>query len=226
MPYNTCMPYTTLFFDLDDTLYPPTTGLWEAIRQRMTAYMQERLGIPAEQIDPLRQHYLESFGTTLRGLQHYYQVDAEDYLHFVHNLPLADFIQPNPELRRMLFSLPQKKWVFTNADDAHAQRVLKVLELEGCFQGIIDVRAMHFSNKPAPDVYLQAIQIAGETDPKNCIILDDALRNLLPAKKLGLTTILVNPDPAAANTNGSTPHYTIPNLLDLRKIMPELWGGK
>ena len=42
---------TTLFFDLDDTLYPSASGLWEAIRQRMTTYMEERLGFSADEVD-------------------------------------------------------------------------------------------------------------------------------------------------------------------------------
>ena len=205
------MVYTTLFFDLDDTLYPPTAMLWAAIRQRMGTYMVERLNIPSDQVDRLRQHYLENFGTTLRGLQQAYPVDAEDYLHYVHDLPLADFIQPDPRLRQMLLSLPHRRWIFTNADTAHARRVLRVLDLEPCFEGIIDVRALGYANKPQPEAYRQALLITGEAHPETCIILDDAMRNLAPARQLGFTTILVNPNPASASPNGFQPHYTLPN---------------
>lgn len=217
------MTFTTLFFDLDDTLYPPTTRLWDAIRQRMSDYMMERLKIPADQVDQLRHHYLEHFGTTLRGLQQEYPVDTEEYLHYVHDLPLADFIQPDPKLRQMLLSLKQRKWIFTNADDSHAHRVLQVLDLADCFEGIIDVRAIGFTNKPDPEAYLRALQMAGEQQPQNCIILDDAMRNLIPARQMGFTTILVNSSPAPASPNGSQPHYNIPHLLDLCTILPELW---
>jgi FMN phosphatase YigB (HAD superfamily) len=47
------MRFSTLFFDLDDTLYPNSTGLWNAIKHRMTLYMHERLGIPAEKVPQL-----------------------------------------------------------------------------------------------------------------------------------------------------------------------------
>ena len=217
------MVYTTLFFDLDDTLYSPTTMLWEAIRSRMGTYMVERLNIPAEQVDDLRRHYLENYGTTLRGLQHFYPVDTEEYLHFVHNLPLAEYIQPDARLRPLILSLPQKRWIFTNADEAHARRVLQVLNLENCFMGIIDVRALGFSNKPQPEAYLKALQMAQVDNPDHCIILDDAVRNLAPAGKLGFTTILVNPNPAAADSNGFKPHYAIPDLFALPSILPDLW---
>ncbi len=70
------MTYSTLFFDLDDTLYPANSGLWLEIRSRMEQYMHERLGLPEDKIPELRQIYLEKYGTTLRGLQHEFQIDA------------------------------------------------------------------------------------------------------------------------------------------------------
>ena len=35
------MCFETLFFDLDDTLYPPTSGLWDAIGERIETFMRE-----------------------------------------------------------------------------------------------------------------------------------------------------------------------------------------
>ena len=84
------MNFSTLFFDLDDTLYPNNTGLWEAIRERMALYMSERLGLPREQVQTLRKTYFQTYGTTLRGLQLHHEVDVDDYLAFVHDLPLEE----------------------------------------------------------------------------------------------------------------------------------------
>lgn len=212
------MQVTTLLFDLDDTLYPPSTGLWNVIRARMHTYMTERMGIEEELAHKLRPHFLETYGTNLRGLQHEYEVDSDDYLAYVHDLPLAEFIQPNPELRAMLLSLPYARWVFTNADTAHAERVINVLGLAGCFNGIIDVRAINFLNKPVPQAYLKAMEIAGVKRTQDCLFFDDALRNLLPAKRLGMHTALVNPDVA---NNGADLHLCY--LTDLRQAAPELW---
>jgi putative hydrolase of the HAD superfamily len=92
--YNTRMSYTTLFFDLDDTLYSPKNGLWLAIRERMGEYMAERLGLPRDEIPAIRHLYYTTYGTTLRGLQRHYQVDSDDYLAYVHDLPLERYLQP------------------------------------------------------------------------------------------------------------------------------------
>ena len=49
------MRFTTIFFDLDDTLYPPSTGLWKTIKERMNIYMRERMGFPEDQISHIRE---------------------------------------------------------------------------------------------------------------------------------------------------------------------------
>jgi pyrimidine 5'-nucleotidase len=212
------MPFTTLFFDLDDTLYASTNGLWAAIRERMGAYMLERLGFLQEEIPSLRRSYYENYGTTLRGLQIHHQVDADDFLTFVHDVPLRQFIGPDPGLRALLLSLPQSKWIFTNADAAHAQRVLKILEVWDCFAGVVDVRATGFACKPQTEAYKLAMSLAGESDPGKCVMLDDSTRNLAPARAMGIYTILVGTDEAHPAADRS-----VAALGDLPAMVPELW---
>ncbi len=212
------MPFRSLYFDLDDTLYPASSGLWDAIRERMNLYMQKMIDLPLPEIVSLRQSYLERYGTTLRGLQAHYEVDQDEYLAFVHDLPLEKYIRPDPGLHDLLLSLPQKRWVFTNADANHARRVLNILGVEGCFDGIIDIRAMNFACKPDKIAYERALILSGDGEPAQCIIFDDSPRNLAPAHEMGFYTILVGKDgpmPAADRT--------ITNLHELKIRMPELW---
>ena len=215
------MTWTVLFFDLDDTLYPNTNDLWEAIRLRMTDYLHDPLGFDPGEIQELRQTYYETYGTTLRGLQLHHEVDEDDYLAYVHDLPLEQYISPDPQLRSLLESLPQKKWIFTNADADHASRVLQVLGIEDCFSDIIDVRALGFLCKPDRQAYARALELAGETNPEKCVLLDDSIRNLIPAHQAGFTTVLV----------GSPQHhqaadYIIENLKDLPQVFNRLWAGR
>lgn len=211
------MVYKAIFFDLDDTLYDNRNGLWEAIRTRMSRYMYERLHLPPDQVPILRRKYFETYGTTLRGLQIHHQVDANDYLNYVHDLPLEEYLCPDPRLRAMLLALPQTKWIFTNADGDHAKRVLKILGVEDCFHGIIDIRALGFHCKPEVLAYQLALELAGESDSHDCILIDDSARNLAVARWLGFTTVLISRD-------GADPyaHYSIPCIHDLPKAVPEL----
>ncbi len=212
------MPFKSLYFDLDDTLYPPSSGLWDAIRERMNLYMQNMIDLPLPEIVRLRQGYLEQYGTTLRGLQAHYELDRDEYLAFVHDLPLEKYIRPDPSLCELLLSLPQKRWIFTNADANHARRVLNILGVQDCFDGIIDIRAIDFACKPEMVAYERALAISGDFDPAQCAYFDDSMRNLAPAHELGFYTILVGKD--GANTAA---HKAISSLHELKDRIPELW---
>lgn len=215
------MPFTTVFFDLDDTLYPAHVGLWEAIRIRMHQYLQHMLGLPDDELIALRQHYFETYGTTLRGLQMNHQVDAEDFLAYVHDLPLGDYLKPDPVLRRLLLSLPRRRWIFTNSDANHARRVMAALEVTDCFDGIIDIHAIEFFSKPNREAYQLALQRVGETEPGSCVYLDDSIRNLQPAYELGFYTVLVG-----GNEPHSVARLSIPTIHQLPQALPELWNHR
>src|SRR5512142_707586 len=118
------MPFTTLFFDLDDTLYPPNNGVWGAIASRIESFMRDRVGIPPEEIPALRQTLFRTYGTTLRGLSITRHVDVHEYLAFVHDIPLKEYLVPDPRIRSIIQRYPQRKLIFTNADRNHAHHVL------------------------------------------------------------------------------------------------------
>ncbi|MCL4270306.1 MAG: pyrimidine 5'-nucleotidase [Anaerolineales bacterium] len=186
------MRFTTIFFDLDDTLYPSNTGLWHAIKERMNIYMRERMGFPEDQIAHIREKYFLQYGTTLRGLQAHHEINTQDYLAFVHDLPLTDYLTPNPTLRSIIASLPTRNLIFTNADIHHAERVLTILELRDLFEVIVDVNAVSPYCKPMPESFQIAMKLAGETDPSKCVMIDDIHRTTRAAKEAGLFSILYN----------------------------------
>jgi putative hydrolase of the HAD superfamily len=212
------MKYSTLFFDLDGTLYSQSTGLWGEIRTRMDAYMHQKMGLPRELIPNLRRRYFEQYGTTLRGLQHHYNIDSDEYLAYVHDLPLHAYLKPDPGLRWLLESLRQPKWIFTNADRQHAQRVMEILQVADCFEGVIDVRRLEFNCKPNPDVYHRALEIAGESSAEHSVFFEDSPRNLTAARALGFFTVLVGGEPTQNCID-----LEIENLNQLPQRFPELW---
>jgi pyrimidine 5'-nucleotidase len=213
------MHFSTLFFDLDATLYPASNGLWEQIRLRIYRFMKEEVGIPESEIPQTQDYYWTTYGTTLEGLRIHHQVDADQYLNFVHDLPLGDFLQKDDRLRDQLGRLSQDLWVFTNADRHHAERVLGKLGIADLFTGIVDLIALNFVVKPNPKAYQSALEMAGERDPGKCVLFDDLLPNLITAKKLGFTTSLVgkNGQPTQAVD------FHLETLYDLEKTMPGLW---
>ena len=195
------MKTQTIFFDLDGTLYPDVNGgVWEALRARIELYMHERIGIPKSKVQERRDSYLRRYGTTLRGLSVDYQIDPDDYLVYVHDVPIEDLIRPNGKLGDLLSKLRQRKWVFTNSSLEHTRRVLAALGIAAHFDGILDIKAMGYRNKPEPSSYALALERAGQQDALASLFVDDQTNNLDPAKKLGASTVLVGsrePHPAA-----------------------------
>ena len=169
----------------------------------MTAYMDERMGIPKAEIPHLREKYFREYGTTLRGLQAKHNVDVQDFLAYVHDLPLKDYLHPNPIQQQVLASLRTRNVIFTNADVSHARRVLHQLQIEEYFADIVDVNRVDPYCKPSPEAFKIALNIAGEGDPSKCVMIDDLPHTTRAAKELGLYAILfgaaaLSPDMDAA----------------------------
>jgi len=180
----------TLLIDLDDTLYPHDCGVWEMIRTRMQHYMLEEMGLPPEQVPELRHRLWKQYGTTLRGLQAEFEVDVEDFLDYVHDVPVEEHIPVDSNLYRVLQELPHRKFIFTNAYTAHAKRVLDHLGVSDQFEGIIDIYAM------MPYI------------PEKCLLVDDSPDNLATAKALGMATMSIG-----AHRHDGSPHIKTINAL-------------
>ncbi len=186
------MKFTTIFFDLDDTLYPSSTNLWFAIKQRMNEFMRERMNIPAEEIPELRERYYMQYGTTLKGLEKHHNINVDDFLAYVHDLPLGNYLTPNPTQREVIASLPTRNLIFTNADIPHAERVLTALNLRDLFSAIVDVTTVAPYCKPMPESFDIAMRIAGESDPSRCVMIDDLRRTTRAARERGMFSILAD----------------------------------
>src|SRR5512143_4270551 len=114
-----CVEYASamfrfLIFDLDETLYPRQAGLMQAIGVRIDRYLIENLHLPQAQANELRKRYYNQHGTALRGLVvERPDVDPEDYLRYVHDIRLTDYIGPDPALAEMLHAISLTKVIFT-----------------------------------------------------------------------------------------------------------------
>jgi len=185
------MTFSTFFFDLDDTLYPSDCGLWAAIRERIDRYLSERMGFPSDQLATMREKYFREYGTTLRGLQANYPINTDEYLAFVHDIPLGAYLRPDPELRAALENIKGRMFIFTNADSAHANRVIKAIGLDGLWDGILDVHTIAPYCKPMPESFQLALQAAGGPKVHTCVLIDDQARITRAARSLGIFTVLV-----------------------------------
>jgi putative hydrolase of the HAD superfamily len=210
------MPYRFILFDLDETLYRRDTGLLQEIGRRIQTWLCQRLGLTWEQAAALRRDYFRRYGTTLSGLIAERKVDVQDYLTFVHALPVETYLKPDPALATMLAALPLRRVIYTNATREYSWRVLRALDVGDHFERIIGVEDVGLLNKLYPEAYQRALAVLG-AQGSECVMVEDSARNLQAAKALGLTTILLAPD-GMSPPDGSA-DFVIHTVLDVRRVV-------
>ncbi len=179
-------------FDLDNTLYPASCNLFPQIDVRMKQFIAERLHIPVEEAFALQKKYYRDFGTTLRGLMLVHGIEPDTFLHYVHDIDHSVLV-PNTRLKAAIRALEGRKLIFTNGSEAHAQAVLRALDLDQEFEGIFDIKAAGFIPKPQPETYAAMVARHG-LDARLAAMFEDIHRNLLPAHAIGMTTVWVRED--------------------------------
>jgi len=177
-------------FDLDNCLYPASTGLFALIDERMSAYIQRLLDCDAAEAKRVQKAHFHEHGTTLAGLMKEHGVDPHDFLEDVHAIPL-DRVQCDERLGRLLPRLPGRRFVFTNGDAPYARRVLDAIGVHGHFDDLHDIHASSYRPKPDPHGYALLCDRFG-IEPKHALLADDMVQNLAPAKALGMTTVWVD----------------------------------
>ena len=204
-----------IIFDLDDTLYPRNSGLMQEVGHRIQLWVCNHLGLTWEEAVALRREYFHRYGTTMGGLIAKHDVDAHDYLVFVHDIPVEEYLKPNPALDVMLASIPLRKAVYTNATSEYGWRVLRALGVAGHFERVVGIEEVGLRNKPYRDAYERMLALLGAQGPE-CILVEDAARNLRPAKALGMTTVLVDAEPDEGVD------FVVGNVLEVGQVVAGL----
>jgi putative hydrolase of the HAD superfamily len=212
----------TWIFDLDNTLYPKSSGLFKHVEVRIRDFVSNLLEVGPDEAFRIQKKYLKAYGTTLKGLMAHHGVDPAVYLDHVHNIDLSP-VMANPGLDKALGRLEGRKHIFTNADAAHAGRILDRIGIGHHFETVFDIYATDFIPKPDPGVYHMLIDRL-KLDPAGCVMVEDMARNLEPAAGLGMTTVwLRNDSPwGLEGSAGDHIHHIADDLVDwLNGIVPE-----
>jgi putative hydrolase of the HAD superfamily len=183
----------TWVFDLDNTLYPPTSDLWPKIDQRITLYLGAIFGLDGLSSRALQKYYYERYGTTLRGLMEELGIGADDFLNFTHDIDRSSLL-PDPVLAGAITALPGRKLILTNGSRKHALATADALGLGSLFDDIFDIADADFLPKPAPETYARFFE-RHAIDPSRAMIFDDLARNLIIPHERGMMTVLVAPKP-------------------------------
>lgn len=211
------MGYEVIIFDLDDTIYPRHSGLMQEVGRRIREWLVNHLGLSAEEAAALQHDYYVRYGTTLAGLLAEHSIDPRSYLSFVHDVPVEKFLAEDKALAAMLQSIPLRKVVYTNGTADYAWRVLRALGVADCFERAIGIEEVGLRNKLHREAYEQVLRLLG-VPASACIMVEDSMRNLEPARELGMTTVLVGAEPELA----AGADFVVRDIMELKGIVCRL----
>jgi putative hydrolase of the HAD superfamily len=177
-------------FDLDNCLYPASTGLFELIDERMGAYIERLLNVDSVEARRVQKMHFHGSGTTLAGLMKHHDVDPHHFMGDVHDIPL-DRLAPDDRIVEALTRLPGRKFIHTNGDADYAWKVLDRLGLAAEIDHLHDIFAADLTPKPELHGYRKLLD-QFDVDPARAVMVEDMVRNLVPAKQLGMTTVWVD----------------------------------
>jgi putative hydrolase of the HAD superfamily len=186
-----CMLKLALF-DLDNTLYPESSGMDHDINRRMVGFVASYLGMPLEEARAFRHEHAKKYGTTLEWLRTEQSFsDTEGYFAIVHPDGEEYCIEPAPELGPLLDSLPMRKAVLTNSPSEHAERVLAKLGVRDRFEAVYDIRFNCLQGKPHPEAYLRACEASG-VRAEEALFVDDMPKYVHAFIELGGRGLLID----------------------------------
>ena len=210
------VPVSTLIFDLDDTLYDPSTGLSPSTLPRLYRYMVERMGFASTYSAMLlAEEYFERYGSDSAGLAvaaqegrlpgngSFNQPELAEW--FATETPFERYLRPaSKQFQELLRGCPLKLVVFTNSPKPYAEEALKALELTDIFDNekirspfdrspmrrFYAVEDVLPTCKPDPGAFRNILRRI-RSSPSETIVFDDSMKNLRAAKLLGMRTVLV-----------------------------------
>mmetsp|Transcript_13336 Transcript_13336/g.28322 ORF Transcript_13336/g.28322 Transcript_13336/m.28322 type:complete len:229 (-) Transcript_13336:190-876(-) len=182
----------TLLFDLDGTLYPACNGYQDHCHQNIFRYMVDKLGFEdMKKAEVFWRDVFKKYNQTIRGLRAGgYEVDADDFWGYIREGP-EKFLSKDPDVRVLLESLPQKKYIFTNCAEKQALQALEAMGIADCFEK--DIFGSYFMDevcKPEPAAFAKVFEHC-KIDPHTTAFFEDSLKNIKTAKSLGMTTVLI-----------------------------------
>tara|TARA_X000000950_G_scaffold123375_1_gene154624 strand:+ start:31689 stop:32357 length:669 start_codon:yes stop_codon:yes gene_type:complete len=177
-------------FDLDNTLYSASTKIFDLIDIRMKKYISNKFNLKPEEAYKLQKKLYYENGTTLSGLMKKFKVNPLEFLDYVHDINLSK-IKKSLDLKCFIDSLPGRKIIFTNGDINWAKKMLTALGMSNSFHYIFDIIEADFIPKPNLQSYNKFIK-KYKVNPKRAVFFEDTEKNLIPAYKLGMTTIHID----------------------------------
>lgn len=216
------LPEKKVIFDLDGTLYSFAPGyvsfvesaFYAELRMRIIAYLMKRLKINDNEAQEVFEKVDSRFkGELSIGFEKMYGIDRYEYYQATWSLSPKDYIGSDVQLAEALAPFRGRALLLTAAPRAWALSALEHLGVadifgENIITGEPDIR------KPNPAVFTQAAKQLNAHPGDIISIGDQNYSDIVPARSLGMTTILIGPELQDA-------HYRAASVYDAINIIKE-----
>lgn len=237
-----------LLLDLDNTLYPKSSGLDLIVLERIRSYFNDHLQVPVEESLEMAHCYYQDYGLSIKGLIRnsslFPTFSPEHYDSWVNEgLPL-DAISCKGNSNVLLSMLRKVRgngvlvFIFTNSSSKHMRRTLECLKVETEIDGAFycDYGEEDFPSKPDPTAFKRVEEELGRLGReewnwkwrlrRDCLyFVDDSVENIRIAKERGWRVALMDEDGEsvyASDAKGGGGVRTLRTINDLLRIFPEL----
>lgn len=211
-------------FDLDNTLYRLRSPdgsfrgstLNRVLVQRARAFLMAQLGMSREWANDYIIYAQERDGLSVM-VEREYGIDRYAWFAAVWDLDPAEFIRPaSVDLPRLLAPLSGRSLILTSGPRVWAERVILHLGIASMFKGSL-VTGEPDERKPNPVVFRRAANMLGRPLRYVVSVGDTNGSDIVPAKLLGMRTIIVGPDLADAHYRAGTVAEAVPLILSWEK---------
>lgn len=242
---------TTLIFDVDDTLYDISTGFTKSRNGPIVhEFMVNVLKFAdTETAKTIRDDYFKVYHSTAKGL-----TVAQQEGKFPENAPvfrandLAEYWAehldygllggPKTAVVEEFLEL-KKKFHFVAFSNGPRKYVKKVLQSLGMWETLFTESTLFAVDdvlphcKPEAEAFRIIFDKVGVTDPSQCVMVEDSMKNLRMAKSMGMKTVLIygtDDTDLAVTKPGDHPDETDPavdvameKIEDFKSKIPGLW---
>ncbi|CAD6215295.1 unnamed protein product [Miscanthus lutarioriparius] len=190
-------------------------------------YMRHHLHIEESHIADMCLDLYKEYGTTMAGLKALgYEFDNDEFHATVHGTLPYHNLRPDPVLRTLLLSIPQRKITlnpcnvlseFQNSmlfPDETSPNLVDLNESDG-FRPISPILC-----KPSIEAMEAVIRIAN-VDPKKTIFFDDSTRNIASGKAAGFHTVIVGRPTLVPGAD-----HALESIHNMKEALPEIWDGQ
>lgn len=208
---------TTLLLDVDGTLYPANASITDQYRKNkeiaLSRWSSPTISFPQLGGDTagIDQHWIER-------LSRIGCVSLTEIVRQLYDIDLSE-IHPNPALGDVLrLAMRDSSLVaFSNASHAHAQRVLRRLEVLDAFDLISGLDDRGFREKPRAEAYAFLAAQMGQKFETYALV-DDGIANLREAARLGMQAVhLCNEKPCRESADSVRHSYDMREAIQLAR---------